>query len=264
MRSNTYISPDIILSNVLKLVDDERYEAMSKGFYISAIQKSLEDIAFDTFFDEQRLDFEFPSENLTLEKPPGCFNINNIYLFRGDKCDYGTAQNVYWKRNYYTTGNGYLANYRDDMSRDPFYPSGPPKGRPNIIESNGGAQMPTREGKYYYNLQNGMIMFSSECRSYPKVHIHYSGTGCAIDDIPIIPIEFRRYVEDYITEFALRVRMAKEPQKWGGLWKIYDQRLNEDYDGSKAKVEMFVKLMDTNQRNDLSLYLGRGQWASGQ
>jgi hypothetical protein len=264
MNTFTFVTPEEILSNVLPQVDDTRMDFMPKGFYMSAIQKAMEDLALDTFFDERQEVFSFPGESLSLPMPEGAFNIRNIYVFHGDKCDIGSAQKVWWKRNYFTRGSGFMANDRGNNNNDPFYAS-------HTVTKKGEDKSLIRYERtpgniHFYNIQAGMIMFSSSCRSFPKVMIHYNGTGTPIGDAPIIPVIFRSAIEDHVTEFVLRVRMAKElsqVQKWRSLWQIYSQRKDDPYNGSWAKAETKAKSLHASQREELKEYLSRGGWLSG-
>ena len=54
------ISPLEILSDVLKLADDESFKDNSKGYYMSLIQQALQELAFDTFFDVRTEFFDVP------------------------------------------------------------------------------------------------------------------------------------------------------------------------------------------------------------
>lgn len=243
MKGSSYISPMTILSSVLPLVSDERMEFMPKGFYMSVIQQALEALALDSYFDDKWEDFDVPT-TLRLTQPAGCFNIRNIYLFNGTECDTQKSQKVYWKRNHFTKGQGSIANNVSDGGKDPFFDR----------------SVNSYNGLYYYNIQAGDILFSSNCTSFQKVMINYNGMGSDITEAPIIPAIFRRAVEDFVCEFILRLRMAKDKQIWMGLWKIYEQRLNAPYDGSWEKAINLVKTMHSSQREELKEYLGRSSW----
>lgn len=273
MNTSTYISVNEILSDVLKLVDDEAYIINSKGYYVSQIQQALEGLAFDTFFDEREQDFEFPVHTLAMPIPDNAFNIQQIFLFNGDKCSPSNVTNVYWKRNLVTFGNGYFAR-SNEKTGDPFYSPGgnnPDYYLTKSYEKNGpitpNNPANTRGGSFSHanacNIRNGMIIFSPSCRGFERVMIYFHGTGCAIGDVPAIPIFFREAVKDYVTEVSLRIRMAKEPQShWAGLWKIYDRKLNKDeqygpFQGTWYKAQKMVKTMNSKMREDLKEYLSR-------
>ena len=260
-----FVTVNEMLSDVLKLVDDERYETNSKGYYTSLIQQALEQLAFDTFFDERRESFPFP-DNLCLDMPAGAFNLKHVYLFDGTTCDVTNSRKVWWKNNYYTRGNGYFADNKGNNGNDPYFPSnsyGRRSEHPDIAESL--RNRTSVENHYFYNIQNGIIMFSSACKVYPKVHIVYNGVGCDLGDVPIIPLFLREAVMDFVTEFTLRIKMAKpDGRVWYSLWQIYDKKLDRSgFNGSWHSAELRVKSMSISEKTDLFEYFGKNQWQSG-
>jgi len=272
MNTSVYLTPQEILSVVLPMVGDTDNKMFAKGMYISLIQKAFEDLAIHTFFDEKRETLDFPVDTLTMPLPPGCFNVKNVYLLNGDDCKIDETLKVYWKRNYFTEGKGFVANDKGDNRFDPFYPqrilsgTSPYSFDKTLIR----AEPPNSVLRtFFYNIQGGNIMFSSSCRNKTnKVHIHYNGTGCAIDEVPIIPVFLRTAIEDYVIETVLRMRMAMESdRKWIGLWQIYERRLNKDErygkEGSWPTAEYRIKTMNSSQRNELMEYLGFPSAGSG-
>lgn len=112
------------------------------------------------------------------------------------------------------------------------------------------------------NIQNGILMFSSNCQGYDKVRIIANTTAGAIGDAPIIPRFFREPIIDYVCERYFRVQMVKD-KSMGSMWRIYDERLNGKMrggaDGSWAKAESRIKTMDTWSKDDLVQY-GFKKW----
>lgn len=268
MNTNTYCSPSDILSVVTARVADRDFKSYPKSLYISFIQRAFEALAIDTFFDEQRENFDFPLENLTLPLPEGCFNVRNVYMYSGTDCDFHHSRKVYWKRNYYTEGNGYIANDKGQNVRDPFYGNRYPAFIENrFAGTNIQENLFDPNRQLFYNIQRGSIMFSSSCRSAGnKVHIHYNGTGCAIGEIPIIPIFLRTAIEDFLTIEVLLLKIGEEndPRRWQSLLSYYTPKLDrEGYNGSWHNAELRIKTLNQSQRDELSLYLGRASWQSG-
>jgi hypothetical protein len=269
ISKHSYVSVNEILSDVLELVGDRGMEILSKGFYTSQIQQALEGLSFDTFFDVRRESFPFPVNDLQLEMPLGAFNLKEIYLFHGTQCDITRSQKVWWKRDYYTEGTGYFANNKGDNWGDPFYPSNSYRTRPaaDVVNSVDLVRpYSSVNNHYFYNIQNGIIMFSSACRGFEKVHIVYNGTGCDIGDEPIVPMFLREAVKDYVCEVALRARMIMDP-KVQAIWAIYDRNLNRDEKygigvGSWQRAEYRVKKMNYNDLSCLKEYLGRMAYGS--
>jgi hypothetical protein len=85
LSPKNFVSIDIILADVLKTVDDASTKLNSKGWYTSQIQQALEELSFDTFFDERNANFDVPKD-LRLELPEGAFNLRKVYLFNGNSC----------------------------------------------------------------------------------------------------------------------------------------------------------------------------------
>lgn len=267
MNTGAYISPSVILSSAAIMVGDREFKALPIGFYNIVIQQAFERLALDTYFDEKRKDIDL-NGSLVHQLPSDCFNVKNVYVFSGNICDITSSRKVYWKRNYYTQGNGFIANDKGGTNNhDPFYDNSlrGTKEYGNQLYARV-SEVENVKNTLYYNFQMGNIMISSECLSAgQKLHIHYNGTGCAIDEAPIIPVYLRQAMEDYVTEAALRARMANDsdPRRWQSLWSIYNKRLNDPYTGSWEKAEYMVKNLNSSQREELYTYLGRGAWASG-
>jgi hypothetical protein len=261
-----FITPNEILADVLKSVKDEEYLHNSPGWYISQMQQALEELSFDTLFDEKTMDFKVP-EDLNLEIPKGTFNLIQIYLFNGENlCSINNSQIVWHKRNYFTKGNGYLARNKAD-SRDPFYGNSFFDGNNRDFDN---SQIDYRykqtgkENTFYYNIHNGIIMLSPACRSFERIAIRLNGTGCAVGDAPVIPLFFRQAVKDYLCEVTLRNRMVDDPSVTGA-WKIYDRNLNKNenfgfYTGSWYKAKKRISSMNDHERESLREYLAKPTW----
>lgn len=252
-------TPEIVISKVVSLVDDEGYEFKSKAGYISIVQKAIEELAITTYYQEAWKDFEFP-DNLILEMPSDSFNLRNIYIFQGPVCDIGRSQKLWWKRNYYTQGGGYIANDKW-TNNDPFiasHSSYPYVHQAPLMDR---STMYSPNDLYFYNIQNGQIMFSSSCKNLGgRVMLHYNSLGCEFGEAPLIPSIFRTAIEDYVCEFVLRERMARDQKSFSGLWKVYENRLNNPMNGSWKEAEMRAKKMNASQRGDMAVYLSRGNW----
>lgn len=265
MTVESFVSPDEILSMVTPLVGDRDYKSLPKGFYISIIQKAVEELAIDTFFQELRVDLDFPYDNLTIDLPSGCFNVKNVYVFSGDECVYSKSHKVWWKKNFFTNGNGYIANNKGNNPGDPFYDSnynGNVYGDKSLIRFQGNSI----ERRLFYNIQMGKMMFSSSCRNVgQKVHIHYNGTGGSIGEQPIIPTFARVAIEDYVLEYVLRQKIAtdSDPRRWQSLYNITHSRLNKPYEGSWAKAEYRIRNMNESQRRELCEYLSKPAFGTG-
>ncbi len=231
------VSPEDILSLALVQCGDEQLRnGFTRGFYISLIQRGLEELAFDTFFDVVTEDVDMDSTCFQVDMPCNMFNVREVYLFNGT-CSPNSSVQVYWKRlfNNGSGGSNYTAARRDmgSNSDDPFFPT-------SFIPTN----------LYYANIYNGKIMFSSNCGGWAKVRLVGNGCGSAIGDQPVIPRFFRAVLADFVSECYFRVQMSKD-RNYATDWKVYENRLYDPRKGSWKKAEDRVKMLSTWKRDTL-------------
>jgi len=255
MQSNDFITPKEIASDVLMFVGDTglRY-GLSLGWYVSQVQQAVERFALDMFFQVITADFSFPSQKLQDPLPKNCFNIRELYLWNGSCCTPENSVIVHYKRLYNNKpgGTGYTANRKenDNQAIDPFY-------QPYL------RGITTFDGQgtlYYANIQNGLIMFSSNCASYSNYRIVYNGLGGEIGDEPIIPRMLRDAVIDFVTERAMRAMMAKEPRTYRILWADAHERLYNRQTGTYWEAMRRVATLDTWMKERYNEYSNRGNW----
>jgi hypothetical protein len=239
-----FVTSNEILADVLKLVQDEGFKMNSKGWYNSQMQQGLSEMAFDTYFDERSETVDIP-DNCRVQMPSGAFNIKNLYLVNGDDCSIENSTPVYYKRNFINSasGNGYVANNKGDNSSDPFHK--------NTLSKSGGQNL------FYYAVQNGEIMLSSNCRGFKKLFIQFSGVGTDIGEVPYIPVFMRQAIKDYVSVQALTVKVAMVPSadlnRWSMLLNKAENSLDiqEMREGSWLKARRRIKKLDFKQRNDI-------------
>ena len=242
VHSNDFISTNQLLSDILLNVNDEDYKrhGFNKGFYVSAVQQALEELSFDTFFDEQTLDVNIP-DNFRVQMPKNIFNIRELYVHNGDCCTPAGSKIVHWKRQYnnkFGDGTQYTAKRKNEGS-DPLY-------RPKLtISGVDGAAI-------YANMQNGTIMLSSNVGSYSKLRIIANGMGVEIGDEPIVPRFLRQVVIDWVTERTFRALSAKD-MRMRNMWSDALTKLSQ----SQLKAERRIKAMDTWEKDSMREYLGR-------
>lgn len=251
MQSADFLSIDHVLAEVLVTVNDREYRSgMTKGWYISRIQDALQELAFDTFFDVITRDFDFPSSNLVMDLPTNCFNIREIYGWNGSCCSPQSSAVIYIKRLYNNkggNGRGYTAQVKkagETIGTDPFQPN----------YHNDGTFGNFNEAKFFCNLQNGKLMFSSSCSAFQKVRLVYNGMGGEIGDVPSIPRFFERAINDYVEERFYLAKKGEDPRKYRTSWMDAKQKL-DDWNGNWQKAIKRVKMMDTKQRSDYAEYL---------
>lgn len=251
MNSNDFVSANHILAELLQTVNDRSLKkGFNKGWYVSRIQDALQELAFDTFFDEITMDFDFPQKTLNLEIPSNAFNIREIHLYNGSCCSPDVSQVVHWKRLYNNHGGkqGYTSRVKDSGERgstDPFLPD----------DYNQNYHYYFYGSKYYANIQNGVIMFGRDCASYSKVRLVFNGMGGEIGDEPIIPRFFERAINDYVEERFYNAMKSREPRKFRVLWSDAYQRLNDPAVGSMKKARMRIASMDTWEKESLQEYI---------
>jgi len=252
MDSNDFVSINSVLSDVLMLVDDEHLrKGMSKGYYISGIEQAIQEIALDTYFMVITKDLTMDKVKFQVPMPKNAFNIREMYLWNGSCCSPSSTVIVHWKRLYnnHNGGAGYTAKRMDDRSpnKDPFY-------HPFYFDK----ALVDGANLYYANVQNGIIMFSSNCSGFDNVRLVYNGMG--VDDIgdePIIPRMLRQFVIDYSVERAYRTLMAKDSRTYGGLWKVAENKLNDLRTGSLYIARKRVSSMNTWSRDSANEYYSK-------
>lgn len=253
MHINNFVSSNEILSDVLMITNDEELrQGLTRGYYKSQVQQALEELAFETFFDEITDDIKLDSEfdtRLNFEMPKNAFNIRQIYLFNSDCCSPESSVIVHWKRQFNNNpgGTNYTGKRVDNnrAQRDPIYPT-----------DTSDVTFPS-SNLYWANIQNGLIMFSSNCSGFTNLRLIYNGTAGAIGDEPIIPRFLRQAVVDYATEKALRILKTKEPRKYRNAWLDVNAQLNDPRNGSWIKAERRVKSLDTWQRDSIKEWIGK-------
>jgi hypothetical protein len=226
--------------SLVNVNDQDLRNGFTKGWFISRIQDALQELAFDTFYQEFTVDDTLPA-NLRLAMPKNMFNVKRIYLFNESCCNTGDSQVVHWKRTFDNKGSAdsytsrVTSGFPQRSISEPFLPK------------HRGA-----DRAYYANVQNGIIMFSSSCSNYTKVRIVYNGMGVEIGDEPIIPRFFERYVNDYVEERYYSAMKAREPRKYRTLWTDAYSKL----EASHMKAKMRISSMNTFEKESLEEYIG--------
>lgn len=266
----SFVTPDQILADVIKAVGDQEYLFNSKGWYVSQIQQALQDLSFHTLFDEKIIEIKIP-QDLNIPLPAGTFNPREMFIFNGDLCNISSKRNLWFKYNYFTKGNGYLAS-NSGSNVDPFYASLGSRNQVDYHSSKAYANEPNsyqyrrtgNENNYFYNIIEGVIMVSPACLAFQKIAIFANGVGCEIGSAPIVPLFFRTVVKDYVCEVALRNIMVEDPQK-GSIWKIYDRNLNKnrtygEFNGSWYEAHRLIARMSGHEKKCLKEYLAKAAW----
>ena len=248
MNTNDFVSQNTLLADILVLCADEATRVRTKGWYVSQIQKALEELAIDTFFNERTIDLPFDKTMLQMSLPENVFNLRELYLWNGTCCSPETSQIVHFKRHHNNKpgvgGTGHTARRKESQPSDPFY---------SPFTTGNGTYEP---GLYYANMQDGVLMFSSNCAQYDMVRMVVNSYGGNIGDAPIIPRFLREAAIDYVVEKFMRAMYSKDPS-YRVRYLDASNALNKPYDGSWAKAQYRVKSMDTWERDSMKEYFGR-------
>jgi len=256
MQSNDFVTPENVLADVLELVaDTDLRKGLSQGWYISQIQSAIERLALDTYFSVETGDFKMPCATLQDKMPSNCFNIREMYLWTGDCCSPQSSVIVHYKRLYNNKpgGAGYTALRKDgngQESSDPFY-------QPWL---QGFSLYNGDRNLHYANIQNGLIMFSSNCASFPNYRIVYNSLGGEFGTEPIIPRMLRDVVIDFVVERVYRAFTARQPRLYRVLQQDAFERLFNRQVGTWWEAMRRVATMDSWMKDSYAQYQNRGNW----
>lgn len=256
MQSNEFVTPENILADVLPLVGDLDFrKGLTKGWYISQVQAAVERLALDTYFNVVTKDCTFPTRTLQDKLPSNCFNIREMYLWNGDCCTPQSSVIVHYKRLYNNKPGGadYTALRKDGnggQEQDPFY-------QPWV---QGFSLYNGDRNLHYANIQNGLIMFSSNCSSWSNYRIVYNGMGGEFGEQPIIPRILRDVVIDFVVERVYRAMAAREPRLYRVLQQDAFERLFNRQIGTWWEAMRRISSMDAWMKDAYAEYSNRGNW----
>lgn len=263
MHIRDFVTYESILADVLKETDDEGMRIHSPGWYKSQIQQALEELAFDTFFDKGNVTiFDMP-KSLYMIQPTGMFNIQEIYAFN---CSCGAEPNdvgivtscccatpvtakIWWKQEFNNLpagGTSYTASRKEygSATHDGIMPQ----------SFTGGSG---RGSLLWWNIENGMWMFSASCAGYTRFKVKYTGLICKEGDVPFIPRFFRQAVKEWTCEKFFKI--AKNNDRAHRVtWREYKAELDEDDTNSAwSKAIVRVAKMDNFEMKAMREFWGR-------
>lgn len=253
------VSVDMVVRDILIRVDDEHLrKGLTKGYYVSLVNKALERLAITTFYNQEPvLDVPMPA-NFRWQLPDNFFNIQELYAWNGDCCDVKTSANIYWKRNFNNApnGKGYTAlNKGYQQSADTFFYGPFPGGEGVMSFPQNTVNGVNGDNLLYANVQNGWLMFSSACQGYSNFRIIYNGYGGVIGNKPAVPRPLRKVVTDLCVLSAFRTLMVRFPKSgYGGSINDCKDELYNKSTGSWWEAQIFVRQADTWINNMRELY----------
>lgn len=264
MDINDFLSVDEILSDVLMNTNDEALrKGFSKGWYVSQIQQSIEEISLDSFYDIQTRDFDMDTVNLSLEMPKNAFNIREMYLHNGDCCEPDSFAIVHWKRLHNNKGRGAVSTGKQveggRAEIDPFFGGTFFVSRLGTTGSTSGSRTVRGENVRYANIYNGLIMFDPGAAEFTKVRLVYNGLGGELGDIPVIPRFFRQYCIGFVCEKFFGVRKVEVPGE-RIHWVDWSTKLNDPRNGLEIKALKRISSMNKWEKESLNEYLGRANY----
>ena len=250
MNANDFVDVDHLLAEITATVNDTDYKkGFPKGWYISRIQDALQELSIDTFWLTAIFDYEIP-ENFQIPIPENTSNLREIYAYQGSLCNPVKTQVVYWKRlfdNRYD-GQGYTARVKDDGSNgaDIFQPN-----QRTYTRNLQGYYGP----KYYYNIEEGLLMLSKDCQAFPYIRLKFNMMGSSIGDKPVVPRFFERAVVDYVKTKFYDAMKSRDPRMYRPLWVDAKGDLEDLTHGSWNKAKKRIKTMDTSAKSSMEEYI---------
>ena len=180
---HNYLSINHILADVLVALHDQDTRRLTPGFYRNQTKACLDELGFDTFFNDYYEDIDIPPD-LIIDIPQGAYNIKTLHIYKGTPENIEYQENVYWKRNFYTSETGYTANKHHQNTTDPFFRA--------TLRNN---------ARYFFNVHRGQIMLSETCKYFDYLRITSAGIpSMTIDDVQMIPPEVRKAVTLWVIE----------------------------------------------------------------
>jgi hypothetical protein len=266
MDTGAYIEPKEIMMYAAGMAGDTEFKAIPRGFYKTIVQDAFRELNMHTLFLDARVDYKMP-QNLVVELPDDCVDVTDVYVFNGDRCVISNSRKVYWKRNYFTNGNGYIANNKGNNHGDPFMGSTSSLPQDNNMIRVGDST--STSGILFYEIESGQLRVSSSCRSAgAKLHVKYKSSGGDLMDAPVIPLFFKKAIQDYVISEALLFRMANEPSRIRDLSQLqrrYEMALDKNgMDGSWHSATMLARRTTSSKMDELKTYLGRAAWSNGR
>lgn len=247
---------EIIADAQLQLGDDSGI-IFNQGWYIATVQRGLSKLSFDSKFFLISEEIDFPSDTLSVPVPANCWNLKEVYVYdKGEDCTISNMHEVYWKRHYEPNGydKGYTARMKpisqktnvetDTLGAD--YGSDVYNPEPVSSESN----------IYYYNIQNGNIVFSSTCKGFDKIKLKFNGTFTPLGETPTVPEMFVEAITQYVVERGFNILKSRDSRAYRALWSdAYNQLYSRN--GAWDRATKLAKQLDDKTRRDFLQYNNR-------
>jgi len=249
MESNEKVTAYDIVAEVSMMLNDTDFkQGLSRGYYLNAVQRSFETLNIQTFMTAVTRDIPFPEKQLTMDMPDDAFNVREMYLHNGVCCQPGSDMAiVHWKRLYNNSqgGPGYTALKKEEQANDYLYN---PWGIGTDMQFDGNPL-------YWGNIENGLIMFSSNCRKYKYVRIVYNSMGGKIGEEINIPRIVRECITLMTAKRVCTALMARD-KNYATMYQAITGQLDAPRTGIMDEAKLTLNRMGTWKRNN---YLDRSE-----
>ena len=243
VSQENYLSINNILADALRICDDEEMRKRNVGWYKRQVKSGLDALNFRTFFDIRFEDFDMP-ETLMLSMPKGAWNIIDVFAYSGDCYKVETSIRIMNKGHFTRDGhnNSYTARNKTGQADNFIVPYW---NDVNIA---------------YYNIQNGLMIFSDYCSSFDKIRLVFNGMASDVDDAAMIPPFIRDALVGYVAERFFFSMKAVNPA-YRVLWMdakadLYNKKSARE-SSPWDEAQYMLKRLDNKQRDDLKEYWGR-------
>jgi hypothetical protein len=234
-----YFSIQEVLADVQVILNDEDNKQLTPGFYNAQVKYSLDELGFDVSFLPVVTDVELP-DDLIVDMPIGCFNLNYIHLFTGTPDNILAVENVYWKKGAQTRGKdtGMTADVKGWNRTDPFF------------------RVHLNEGSiYYFSVQTGLIRLSDACAGFDFVRLTYDGIPSKnLDVVKMVPPECRKAISEWVTVRCAGALMMRDARY--RIVKLDAERSLDEYGmmGSWHEAKQRLLKLDKKKLRDVILY----------
>ena len=239
---NAYVPVGEVITFAAQEIGDEEFGRLGRPFYLSAAQRALVEMNYQTQFYKKIFEAAIP-DDLIIELPCDLTGKDMVLLFNGSNCDIGRSTVLFIKPNmWHKGGSGYVANNRG-FNPDPLQWSS--------------SWTQTQPCLHFAGEHMGKLYLSEGCARYEKLHITYTGLG--MEDIGEdfeVPYWCREAITDFIVDRAAKAMLPEAPQ----LMKYrIDSKQSElkDARGSWHQAVIRYKLNDRKGRYDTDAYTHR-------
>lgn len=243
MLGNSYLPVgEIITAAAQELRDGDFSHGLGRPFYLSAAQRALTAMNYETGFYKKIFNEPIP-ESLIIDLPEDMTAKDQIYIYRGDTCSVESSTILFVKPNMFHFGgdSGYIAQNkgrnRDALQYSLKWSESPP----------------TR--LFFCGEYNGKLYLSPSClAAYERIFIPYSGIGvdCFGEDFKV-PMWAREAITDWVIHRIALALEREDVQFYRGVIARKENELKGPMQSWKSAINLY-KRSDKKQRYDTSAY----------